>query len=203
MNSWLIPIFAIFNFFRGRGYPSNRLLDVGTSKGLTSLYSGIATYIATDDWIIGVIVWAGLWAWAVLGWGSYFSALHGRYKTKSGTWEREVSWIDSVTAKIVGEPDHAPGQGKFASRNLTFGTVAFAFRGLHIVPLFLALAIHTSNYEAIAYGIICGILQGAAYRGVRYIDFKRATQGDNEKLQIRAAELIFGAIIGAFVWLSV
>ena len=49
-------------------------------------------YAPVVSGLIGVVVFLGLWIWAIPGWGRYFASLHGHDTRK----EEEISWIDRI-----------------------------------------------------------------------------------------------------------
>src|SRR4029453_5330594 len=91
----LALVFAVLNRLRGWEWGKPY-----TSKGMTSAVSG-AVAGGCAFWlgcgpvvarVVAVIVFLGIWIWAIPGHGRYFASFHGRDTTR----EREVTLIDWI-----------------------------------------------------------------------------------------------------------
>src|SRR5262245_16141796 len=101
----MILAFAALNRLRGWDWGKPY-----TSKGITSAVSG-AVAAGCAFWLgdallvsglIGVVVFLGVWIWAIPPWGRYFSSLHGRDTRK----EEEIRFIDRIGIAVFPHGDY-------------------------------------------------------------------------------------------------
>lgn len=178
MTLLLIPIFAIINYLRGSEIPF-------TSKAYMAAVGGVATGLIAWDWIIGVIVFAGYWLWAVLGWGKYFIIWHGKESVYEQ--ESEVALIDWIADCII-----LPVK---TSEYKLWGLIAMSLRGLLIAPLFIGLGIYLQSYFPALVGLGVGLSMGITYKAAELF-------GGYHKYTVGIAEFLYGLIIGGGLWLS-
>jgi len=191
----LILFSAINNLLRGRG------INFFTSKLMTSLYAGIAwgsyyfyTKIDPEGYyfyqtqelvgagVVALIIFLGVWLWAVMGWGKYFMSFTGTDVID----EKEVAWIDWLTTKIYKWPETA-------SERMRWGTIAMGLRGTHIVPLFLCLGWYLDNWLIAPIGLLL-LVQGLIYGAMRWVPWVN--------YRVAIAEFITGAVIGLMLTLA-
>lgn len=121
-----------------------------------------------------LIIFAGLFAWSVPGWGKYFSAIHGRDNPQ----EKEIGWIDDIGYNTVFGVDHESNRRR--------GAICMGLRGVYMLPMFLALA--WFNPWALLIAPLC-LLQGIPYYLAGYY----------QREPVMAAELAWGACIGLMI----
>jgi 1,4-dihydroxy-2-naphthoate octaprenyltransferase len=178
MTFLTIIIFGIMN--RLRGYdPSdynpttiNKVIGKITNKIVTSILSGAALYLLTQDIVLCLITAVGILIWSIPGWGDYFDFTH--------TKNNENKIIDKITSKI--------NSAKVKD------TVAMSLRGLFILPLFIGFSVYLQSFAPLVAAPLI-LLQGPTYLlSLKIVpDF-----GYNHAL----AEFLTGLLIGIMVLLA-
>ena len=158
-----------------------------TSKGMTSAVSGAVAggcafwmgYGSVVAGVIAMIVFLGLWIWAIPGHGRYFASFHGRDTRK----EEEIRFIDRLGIAVFPHGDYWSNRKR--------GTLEMALRGLFLFPCFLVLSVAAWKWSfVIALG---GLLQGPVYFSSGVLP---------ETWRVPLAEFAWGGVMGATVWLS-
>ena len=99
--------------------------------------------------VIAVIVFLGIWIWAIPGWGRYFASLHGRDTRK----EEEIRFIDRIGIAVFPDGDYWSNRKR--------GTLEMALRGLFLCPLFVVLSVMAWKWSfLLTFG---SLLQGPVY----------------------------------------
>lgn len=127
------------------------------------------------------IIFLGMWGGLVLGWGKYLNILSGNMQYVN---EKEVKPIDWLATKLYGFP-------KESSDFIRWCFVAFSLRGMMFYPVFIGLSFY--NTKALFYGVGC-ILMGVIYYAAGFTPVG---------FQVRAGEIMYGALLGLLIALSV
>ena len=131
----------------------------------------------------------GYYLYSVMGWGSYQQFRYGILP------DPEIKWIDAILYFIFGKNQIS----KYKSIALfkdNYALLGMSLRGLHIAPLFIALAWHYSNPF-----IIC-LSWGMMLQGLIYYVFNSLLLPTCVKHNIdcnACAEYATGALIGVLI----
>ena len=180
INLLLIPLFATLNALRGGGYIDR--LFCTFCMALSVFAIEICQEIPIDHaMIIFAVTFVGIYVGLVCSWGQYLNILSGNmmYVKEKGT-----PPIDWIATKICGFPANP-------QQFIRWCFVAFTFRGLLFYPLFVALAYY--NLQALVFG------WATAFMGIVYYAARLAPIG----YQVRAGEIMYGALLGLLTAYSV
>ena len=174
--------FACLNVFRGRA----KDFHVPTGgRIIACTLMGIVAAFASANVVIGLAVALGTFLWALNGWGKYFAAIHGRPSPANKV---EVRWIDWTVDHLLPRKPRNPGWHVHYYK--ARGTLGMALRGLHLYPLFIALAWLQSDTLPLFVGLFA-VLQGPCY----YL----AGLPKEHKWSVAMAEAYFGVVIGMMI----
>lgn len=180
----LIPVFALFNWIRGRiGKRAYFFLAGGTLAALIRIFA------YGDDLVMGTItcaiIWLGAWGWAAPGWGRGFLAFH------DASWERvykeaEIPLLDHIAAAIA-YPYGDQGYNVRIAR--IHGMIWMALRGLFALPLFAMLGFLYGDWTIFAAGFgMAGM--GPIYGAMRWV---------KPGYELHVGEALTGALLGGLI----
>lgn len=187
---------SVSNFVRGRGIlpqgdTFSRILMAIYWTVPSAIQALICGYSNVDTVAVSAIIFVGTLAWAIPGWGLYFSSFDGVW----GKGESEQKWIDWICLRLVPYVSEADTAG-----NLKRGFIGMTLRGLYIAPLFVALALYLNNWHLVLFGI-GGVAQGAIYSSMRFLKDKSQGPFYAEPATGAFFNLLIGtAIIVHLIW---
>lgn len=179
INFILIPIFSLLNALRGGAHISRPTCAFG--MGLSVFILKYFQVSLEQSIIMGFIVFLGMWFGLVLGWGKYLNILSGNMQYVH---EDEIKPIDWVANTICGFSQNS-------DQFIRWCFVAMSLRGALFYPVFIALSYY--NHNALVFGL------GSILMGFVYCLARLAPIGT----QVRASELMYGALLGLLISLSV
>ena len=170
--------FACLNCFRGRGIvPGGRII--------ACTLMGVLAGLAASSWPIAITIGLGTYLWALNAWGHGFTAIHGRPWPKDAV---QVRWIYWTVDRLM--PDKHRNPGWHVHYYKARGTLWMSLRGLHLYPLFVALAWLQADTLPLFIGIFA-VLQGPCY----YL----AGIPKEHRWSVALAEAYYGAVIGMMI----
>lgn len=168
-----LPLLLLPFLNRARGSDFFHLISSSSiTRLLTTLLMAVigAISIGFSPTVL-LILWVGIFLWAVFGWGKYFSAFHGRDNPQ----ESEIKWIDAIGYKLF------PVDNKESTNRLR-GMVCMSLRGsVFSLPLFIALSAYITPYIMLSWFLM--FLQGPIYYSARIV---------KEKFSVLYAEIMMG-----------
>lgn len=184
-----ILAWGAINRLRGHTFKA-KVLNLLFGKTQVAVYGGLATWLLTGDYILAGIVAVGYRLWAMLGWGTYFTAFTGDLFSlveKQGTRftpAGEVPLIDRAADKIFkllhgynlradvavwlnGTGITGDVLNKYRRDAYTWGLLGMLLRGLCFIPLFMGLGIYQHNLVTGGLFLPAAIAQGVIYYAMR------------------------------------